>query len=488
MAKESSITELRDERTTLETRAKEHIALAKKEERKLNAQEETQVREATLRMQEINIEIAGRESVNAQEGRKHVVNKPMSIRKALLELSNRGTFSEDTMRMHEAGRRAMGSLENNADTGLLIPIESRAFTATSVDTEDGSGLIETDFLQLLGPLRDRLVLGEAGATFMTGLVGNIDLPSFTGSTALWKGENEAAVEGGGKFKHKTLSPKRLTSMITVSKQLLVQDSVGVEAMLRADIVASVADALEKAIFGNHATDPIKPDGFFTGVPKTATPFSWGDVVDMETAADTANLSGSGAYVMHTALRGMAKKLVKAEAGMLGFLLEENGTLNGYKALRSNSIAKDGSKYGIVFGNWAEYIVGQWGALDLTIDPYTRAHEAFVRIIINSYWDGAARRDNAFNVKYMDAPIVGPGVLPDMKITGSAAMTTAQTQTLQVAHAVGAVTWTKTGGTGATLVGGFLTPGTAAGTIKVTATDSSTVPRTAKFDVVVTVAE
>ena len=44
-----------------------------------------------------------------------------------------------------------------------------------------------------------------------------------------------------------------------------------------------------------------------------------------------------------------------------------GTLNGYKALRTNNlpkglqIAKD--EFGIAFGNWNDYFIGQWGALE-----------------------------------------------------------------------------------------------------------------------------
>lgn len=405
MAKELSITELRDEKKQLQSRATELIGLARKEDRKFSSAEEKEVNDAHLRMTEINVEIAGKEARNEGEGRKHDVKAPMSLRKSLLEMVEGRSFSEDTQKMHEIGGASMqGFAKRGNGRNLFVPIEARSFTATGSDT--GKSMIETDFLDILGPLRDRMVLGEAGANFLTGLVGNIDIPSFDGSAAKWEGENTKAKEGGGTFTHKTMKPKRLTSMLTVSKQLLVQDSLGVEAILRADLVASVADALEKAILGNHTHADNKPDGFFTGVAKTGTKFSWDEVVDLETAIDAANLGDAGKYIMHTQLRGMAKKTVKKSAGALGFILEPTGEMNGYGALRTNSIASDKETaediYGIIFGNWAEYLVGQWGALDLTVDPYTMADEAFVRIIVNSYWDATPRREAAFAKRYMKA--------------------------------------------------------------------------------------
>lgn len=404
MAKELSITELRDEKLQVEKRAKELIALARKEERKLTSEEDKQINNDYLRITEINLDIAARKAHNAGDGRKHMVDKPFSLRKAILDAGDRVDYTEDNKRMCDIGRESLRGVGVSPQGNLFVPIEARAFTATGSDT--GKSMIETNFLDILGPLRDRLVLGEAGATFMTGLVGNIDIPSFSGSTANWAGENAASTEGGGEFTHKTMKPKRLTSKLVVSRQLLLQDSLGVEAMLRADLIASVADALEKAVLGNHTHSENKPDGFFTGVAKTGTVFGWDEVVDLETAIDAANLGKDGKYIMHTQLRGMAKKTVKKTGGALGFILEPNGEMNGYGALRTNSIASDKETaediYGIIFGNWAEYLVGQWGALDLLVDPFTKAGEAYVNIFVNSWWDATPRREAAFAKKYMKA--------------------------------------------------------------------------------------
>ena len=87
--------------------------------------------------------------------------------------------------------------------------------------------------------------------------------------------------------------------------------------------------------------------------------------------------GNLAYVMHPALIGKAKTKVKDASGAGGFIFQGNGDgmLNGYKALRTNNLPSGlqagEDEYGIIFGNWADYFVGQWGALVIKADPYTK---------------------------------------------------------------------------------------------------------------------
>jgi HK97 family phage major capsid protein len=408
MAKEKSITELRDEKNQLVTRSKEITAAVKAEARMFTTEETGELSGIQSRLADINIEIASREAENKQTGEGHTGQAGnFSLRNAILELVDGGRFSEETRKMNELGREVItrAGVSLRSSNGLVIPVEARSsFTATGA-AGTGSDLINTEFMDILTPLRDRLVLAQAGATVLTGLRGNIDIPSFSGNTANWENENAAAQDGGGEFSHKTMKPKRLTSIITVSRQLLIQDTMGVEQFLRADMVNGVASKLEATILGNAAHSDTKPDGLFTGFADAAIDLSWDSIVDLETNVDLGNaLVGNTGYILHTILRGKAKKTVKKTNGAIGFVLEPDGTMNGYNALRTNAIANvaavtEGTpapaSYGVVFGNWADLIIGQWGALDLMVDPYSKADQAFVRIIVNSYWDALPRRAVSF---------------------------------------------------------------------------------------------
>ena len=403
MPKEKTITELKDERNQLSIRAKAITDGARGEKRMLNEAENTELGEIQCRMADINTEIVTKEAENRQKGERHQVQgQSFSLRKAMLEMVDGVGYSDEVRQMNDIGRQSLeqAGVSVRGSRGIYIPVECRdSFTATGA-AGTGSDLIETNFMDIQKPLRDRLVLSQAGARVLTGLRGNIDIPDYSGST-----ENDKAKDGGGSFSHKTMKPKRLTSILTVSRQLLIQDSLGVEQLLRSDLVDAIAGKLEATILGNHTHADTMPDGLFTGFSEAPVTMDWKAVVNLETQVDLANaLDGNTGYIMHTSLRGKGKTTVKATQGALGFLIDPDGTMNGYKVLRTNAIATNAttgdsptpaSAWGILFANWAELLIGQWGAIDLMVDPYTKADEAFVRIIVNSYWDANTRRGASF---------------------------------------------------------------------------------------------
>ena len=65
-------------------------------------------------------------------------------------------------------------------------------------------------------------MAQAGATYMSGLVGNLSIPVYSGSNVGWAGEVDAATDGAGKFSEVNLEPKRLTAFIDISKQFLIK--------------------------------------------------------------------------------------------------------------------------------------------------------------------------------------------------------------------------------------------------------------------------
>lgn len=391
MAKEKTRVELAEERGQLYKKGVDLVNKAKQEKRELSKEEKDQITEIQLRMTEINLELAQRDAMKFAD--EHTTGEKFSLRKALLELADGGHYSENTQKMNERGAASLqkSGIIPKSGASLLIPVESRAeITAGTA----GTNVIETDFMNIVEPLRDRLVLVQAGATMLTGLVSNIDVPSYSGSTSNWAEENAAAEDGAGTFSKKSMKPKRLTSILRVSRQMLVQDSLGVEAMLRADLINSIASKLEATILGGSSTSTEKPDGLFTGYSTPAEALSWKGVVGLETEVDLANaLMGNTKYIVHTSLAGLAKTTLKNE-GVSGFIMAENGQMNGYDTLRTNAVHSTSTDFGALFGNWADLLIGQWGALDLTVDPYTEADKAFVRIIVNSYWDACLRRDKS----------------------------------------------------------------------------------------------
>ena len=193
----------------------------------------------------------------------------------------------------------------------------------------------------------------------------------------------------------------------LSKQLLIQENRSVEGLIRQLLAIAIAQKVEKTALSNAAHEDNVPDGIFQTLGKTKGDMDWAKIVELETNADLNNaLFGNLAYIMHPSLVGKAKTKVKDVSGAGGFIFgnEGIGMLNGYRALRTNNIPKglqDGKdEFGIVFGNWADYFLGQWGAIDMTVDPYTQATKGMVRLVINSYWNMGMIRPESFTIASM----------------------------------------------------------------------------------------
>lgn len=400
--KEVTIVELKDKLGLLSEERKNIFEGLKKEQRKANDNEEKRLGEIASEVAEIEYEIRLAEVRNRQKPVKTEKRVGSTLMRAFRSASE-GITSDELLALCEAGKAEMRAAGVAASGNLILPMEMRGDNIQATVTGDGKEIVTEESLNILGPIRDKLVLVQAGATFLSGLKGNIGMPSYSGSNANWEGETTTAKNGKGTFEKKAMAPKRLSTYIDISKQFLAQDTVGAEAMLMRDISNVVAVKLQSTILGNHATIATMPDGFFTGKPEYATSgiASYAGIVAMETAVETdAALYANLAYIMGPKARGVLKSTLKAANVAEGFIYDKD-LVNGYKALVTSGmpsgLQESADEHGIVFGNWADLIIGQWGGLDITVDPYTKAADGMVRLVINAYFDAAKRRESSFAV-------------------------------------------------------------------------------------------
>ena len=71
--------------------------------------------------------------------------------------------------------------------------------------------------------------------------------------------------------------------------------------------------------------------------------------------------------------------------------EPGNTVNGYRTEVTNQIVTGD----VFFGNFADLIVGLWGGLDLTVDPYSLSKSGGLRIVVFQDVDFAVRRVESF---------------------------------------------------------------------------------------------
>lgn len=412
MAKEKSITDLKDEKRQLSIRSKEIIGKAKGEKRQFSQEENEELGANQARMAEINLEIEEREEENRSKRLVRTVTAGsgnFSLRRAIANLvDGAGQNDADAGIIEEAtAYHNMSGAQQAGKRSIVVPMNLEKRAAFTAATEAATGVvIDEDQQEMLLPLQSSLVLARAGARFMTGLQGNIYWPEFSGANVFWEGENAPAKDGAGEFdKGDTFKPIRLTAYVDISKQLLVQENTSVEAYIRQAIAVAIAQKIEQTAFSKNKNVANTPDGMFHTLNEDIKgDMTWAQIVAMETNADTQNaLFGNLSYVLHPSLVGKAKTKVKDASGAGGFIFAGNGDgqLNGYRALRTNNLPKElgdtADEFGIVFGNWADYFLGQWGGIELLVDPYTQALSGTVRLITNSYWNMGFIRKESFTI-------------------------------------------------------------------------------------------
>jgi len=328
-----------------------------------------------------------------------------SLIKAINAACENRSFNDISRDLFMKGKDEFRKSHVDFSGNIILPVETRADILAGTATA-GEEIVEEDKKTILPPLVDKLIFSQAGVTYLNNLVGNVSIPAYAGTTVDWKTEVEAAADGGGAFSEVVFSPKRLTAYIDVSKQFLQQDGVGAERLLLDNIANAVARKLESTILGNLVGTASRPQGMGYEVTnaaatgsKNAVAATWALIVGMETAVDTANsLVGNLAFITNSAGRGILKTEAKGSTSDDKMLMEDNNTMAGYPVLVTNSCAtnagEDTNGELLVFGNWADLCIGQWGGYDITVDPYSKANTGQVRIVINSFFDAKGLRGSS----------------------------------------------------------------------------------------------
>lgn len=311
----------------------------------------------------------------------------------------------------EACRAAADKLVHRSAKGMVIPTDvllqplqgQRADTIIGAKTAAGytnagtnniqTLLLTASFIDMLRMQSPILQL----VTELSGLVGNIDIPKqLTGSSATWIGEDEAAPKSDITFGIVSLRPKTVSNRAEITRRLLLQDSLGVEALVRSDLAKSLAlEITRAALYGTNANNQPKGLSKFTinaGYWATTNKPTYAELVEMETAiANDEALMGALAYICTSNLRGHFKTTRKFTDGLDGVIWEPGNTLNGYRAEVTNQLVSGD----VFFGNWADLLVGMWGGLDITVDPYTHSDVGRIRITQFQDLDFTVRREESF---------------------------------------------------------------------------------------------
>lgn len=365
-----------------------------KEEESGKTESNDEVKEEKEDSEEKNITKEERncEKINSQDiyikENKETNLKKMEFRllKAINAVANNQTIDEVASSVVEMGKEEMR--KSGLSFGGQIQIPTSELRSTITVASEGEDTVATDLYDILEPLRAKNVLVQAGAKFLTGLVGDVQVPIMAGGNVTWEGETSNASDAGTSFSSVKLSPKRLTAYVDISKQFLAQDSKSAEALIRQDLVNAINSKLESTILGNASGSTTQPAGLFYGQSVNKI-LAFSGVTNLEADIEDANVIGECKYIMSNkakaAFRNMPKSAKSTE------LVMEGGQIDGTEVLNTSHVPGQG----VAYGDWSNLAIGQWGGIDLTVDPYTKAAAGQVRLVINAYFDAKPLRSSAF---------------------------------------------------------------------------------------------
>lgn len=315
------------------------------------------------------------------------MNKEFRLIKAIRDVANNRAMDGVTKAVANAGAEEMRKSGLSFGGQIQLPLENRTIVVQG-DNGVHDDVIETEFTDILQPLRAKNVLVAAGAKYITNLVGDVQVPVMSASNVGWAGEVADAEDGSGTFAHVTLTPKRLTAYIDLSKQFLAQDSIAAEQLIREDLVKAINSKLEETILGDGAGSNEQPQGMFNAITATSVT-GYTDVCNLEADIEDANVNGECVYVMSNKAKAALRAMPKSSKSTQ--LVFENGEVDGTKAFNTSHV--EDKKY--LYGDFSNLAIGQWGAIDLTVDPYTLARSGQIRLVVNAYFDAKVLRPTAF---------------------------------------------------------------------------------------------
>jgi len=258
-------------------------------------------------------------------------------------------------------------------------------------------IVETEIKGILDPLYTNSVLSALGARFYSGLPqGDIKIPVMSKNTVGWEAEIGAASATGNTFSSVTLSPKRLTAYVDISRQLLLQDTVGAEQAIMNDLVKAVGDKLEATIFGYAQGTGTQPAGLFYN-QNLADAKTFALICGIEAGLEDACVNPANCkYLLSPKAKATLRTMATNGNGSPRVLT--GGDIDGVPAIVSANVidSNNTTKGAYIFGDWSNLAVGSWGNVEIGIyDDSNTAVNGTIRLVVNAYFDAKVLRAAAF---------------------------------------------------------------------------------------------
>jgi len=268
---------------------------------------------------------------------------------------------------------------------------------------NGREFVPDEHRGFIDQLWHKTIFSELGVRMIPGLRGDVTMPKIiSGFRAQYKAEGvkfDKSKLGTGNIKMK---PHRCGGVLPVTDQFLMQQDYVVESYIWEVLENAVAECLEYNGFNGDGSDPDAPKGIFASVrPELITDAKNGVIDRAQIIAMEGDLKQSKIRItpavkyLSDSKTETVLKNTKTDAGSGLFLVTEGkrdgaGRMNGYDYLASTLIDNDGTDQAptgkIIMGDYRNVMVGIWGYVKISVDPYTDMDANSNRYVVSAYND------------------------------------------------------------------------------------------------------
>ncbi|WP_029002519.1 phage major capsid protein [Azorhizobium doebereinerae] len=295
-----------------------------------------------------------------------------SLAKALAEHNETGRLSgleAEWAAEHRSGRRGAFAVPVSA----ILGSERRSLTTGST----GGNLVATFQQPTADRIRPLLAVEQLGATVLSGLAGNLDLPKLSASgSASWVSENGNATRTDPTFAKVEMGPKTATAEYQISRRMLLQSQPALETLLRNDLSFILRETLDHAaVVGGGANQPTGLLAAGTGISIISAGTN-GAAFGLDLAADLISaipdgVAGQRGFLTNAKVRGAAMKLKDGQNRPYGLPAVFQGEAVKYSDSVPGNLTKGtgANLSAVIYGAWSDLIVGYWSAVDILPNPY-----------------------------------------------------------------------------------------------------------------------
>lgn len=278
----------------------------------------------------------------------------------------------------------------------------------------GKNLVENMLLSglFIDALVATLVLREQlGAEVLTGLVGNISIPKGGSISGGWVAEGSNVAKKNPTFGQITATPHTYGAYVDITRKLLLQSSINVQAKVLEWLMYACAAGIETAAFQGSGTSGA-PKGLCTAISGTAwdnTP-TFDKIVDLIAATKIANsykpsmkfvgdagvwakLAKTRDYEVLTDGAESGAKNVGAIGGCVRLLDTATNKVIGRDFVEANLMP--GKK--LLFGDFTQLSVCLWSGTDIIVDPYANDTNGGLRLVALQDSDILIKRPESFGL-------------------------------------------------------------------------------------------